>query len=561
MPIVSLMKKKSMGWSYRLNRVARYLLGLALVGGLSLVPLPAQSFWMIEVGDPLLEEYQGLFQEAGETLLSLTPPFSTEELRQALQGLSTEGRSDAWLRRYDRLMAALEKPLLYQEGSFGFSMRPEVAVELQGRSNGNLPWIKKEAESPAALTVPLDFFFAQRLYARGDLILRNDPSFYENGGAPWYTNLPLDIQKWDMNMPLRAYVAAGDSWWNLQLGRDRLSWGNGQTGNLALSDSPDYYDFVRFSLVSTNFKYSFLITQLPLSLQGTLYPGAVPSGALEETTQRYLYLHRWDFRLWKRLSIGITEGVLVGNSALELRFLNPLSIFHSLFSWRDYEKWNGTGDLNGSIVSLDFEWNLGRGLVLYGQGVMNQYTTPYEAEHWPDEVSPNGFGWLGGLSYVRNIQSWQGRFFIEGVYTDPYLYMLSSPFASFVWMRRLSELTTKELRYRWIGYERGRDVVVGAIGGHFKKDPLSVALQALVESRGEHGLTWDWQEGRAAYKEQSPSGVAQNSLVFSGQVEWQAAPRLSIGLFGAVQQIFSFNHEEGNNQWGIEGALTLRYGW
>ncbi|MCX7949283.1 MAG: capsule assembly Wzi family protein [Treponemataceae bacterium] len=534
---------------------------LFFIGTVPLFSLFTEPFRIIEVGDPLLDEYYSLVRLAGASVLSMTPPLGSEEIRRSLEDLATTNPGEQWRERYQQLMNALAEQPLYQEGAFGFSAHPEIAMELQGRTNGALSWIKEESSSKGVITVPLEFFFADRLYARGDLTLRNDPSFYENNGKPWYTNVPLDIQQLDMNMPLRAYMAAGGSWWDVQLGRDRVSYGVGNTGNLALSDSTDYYDFVRFSLFSTNFKYSFLITQLPLSLSANLYTGSLPAGTLQETTQRYLYLHRWDFRLWNRLSVGITEGVLVGNSPLELRFLNPLSIFHSFFSWRDYEKWNGTGDLNGSLISIDFEWNGGGGVSFYGQAVMNQYTTPYEAEHWPDEISPNGFGWLGGFSYIRYIQGWQSRFYIEGVYTDPYLYMLSSPFASFVWMRRLSELTTKDLRYRWIGYERGRDVVVGALGGQFKKVPFSVVLQLLFESRGEHGLIWDWQDGMTAYQERTPTGVAQNSFVFSGQVQWQLLPNLSISLFGALQQVFSLHHEEGNNQLGIEGALTIRYRW
>ncbi|MDR1072851.1 MAG: capsule assembly Wzi family protein [Treponema sp.] len=67
-------------------------------------------------------------------------------------------------------------------------------------------------------------------------------------------------------MPLRAFVAAGGAWWNFELGRDRLSYGLGRSGNMAVSDTPDYYDMARLSFFSPVFKYSLLVSQMPFTI-------------------------------------------------------------------------------------------------------------------------------------------------------------------------------------------------------------------------------------------------------------------------------------------------------
>ncbi len=518
---------------------------------------------IIGVGDPIWEDYTFLVRSAEESVLSVTPPVSNEELIGNLRKLSAANRSPAWRAIYSRVMQSLQAGPVFTEGSFGMTVHPELAAEGRWRSNTELPWVREEKQSPATLSIPLEFFFVNTFYARADLVVRNDPLYYQDSHAV-AVNLPLDPQKIDANIPLRAYTAVGGPWWSFQLGRDRLSFGSGHTGNLAISDTPDYYDFARLSLFSTNFKYSLLVTQMPLETPNYFYAdGFVPTGdsVLKNTTQRYLYIHRWDLRLWKKLSLGVSEGVMVGNSPLELRFLNPMTVYHSFFSWNDYARWNGSGDsdLNGSVASLDIEWALGGGISLYGQMVMNQYATPYELEHWPEASLPNGLGWLGGLEYNRDIAGWRSLFFLEAVYTDPYLYVLSSPFASFIWMRRLSALDAKPLRYAWIGYPDGRDVIHVTLGSKIARAPLDFSWNVSYITQGSHSIQWDWEKGPAAVQQRTPTGITQKSWNFVSEIDWQVIRPLHLGLYGALQWVQDISHQAGRNEWGFEVTVSTRY--
>ncbi|RFU95527.1 hypothetical protein DYP60_03380 [Sphaerochaeta halotolerans] len=87
------------------------------------------------------------------------------------------------------------------------------------------------------------------------------------GTTPFGTNVPMIppslIPDLDFNMPYRAFVATGGEHWSFQIGRDRLSWGAGQTGNLMVSDSFKYHTMARVTTFSDWFKYTFVTSFFP----------------------------------------------------------------------------------------------------------------------------------------------------------------------------------------------------------------------------------------------------------------------------------------------------------
>lgn len=217
------------------------------------------------------------------------------------------------------------------------------------------------------------------------------------------------------------------------------------------------------------------------------------------------------------------------------------------------------GDMNGSLVSIDVEWAMGWGISFYGQAVMNQFATPYELEHWPEDNSPNGLGWLGGVEYNRDIAGYRSQFYLEAVYTDPYLYILSSPFASFIWMRRLSELTRKKLRYSWIGYPEGRDVIQVSLGSKVYKVPFGFNWVVSYLVRGEHSILWDWEKGSSAVQQHSPSGVGEHNWRISFEFQWQVMDSLSFNIFNACQWVLNVDHQSGVTAFGSEFAISAKY--
>ncbi|MDR1430362.1 MAG: capsule assembly Wzi family protein [Spirochaetaceae bacterium] len=543
-----------------LGRFLFAVLALFFLGGTS---FGAEPFTVISADDPLLEDLRYLVREGGKSFLSLTPPLSRDEVYAILNELETENLSGPALRRYQRVLDAMVPPLSYVSPNFSAAFHINAALEGRFRSNTGVAWQKQDNRSRSLIGLPLHFFFSDTLELFLEPLLAVDPWYYNHPASNWGSNVPWMAERFDLNMPLRAFAAAGGNWWAFQIGRDRLSFGPGITGNMAVSDNPDYYDFARISFFSGNFKYSALISQMPLNAEhlvadsGDLIPPSPEVSGLIETTNRYLYLHRLDFRLFEKFSVGLSEGVMAGNSPLELRYLNPIMVFHSFFSWRDYPGWGKkSGSMTGSLFSLDLEWAFLSGWALYGQIVMNEFSTPYEASRYPDQP-PSGMGYLLGAEYAASFNDWALSFYGELVYADPFLYTLSSPFASMIWMRRLSDLGTKDLRYMFFGHTEGRDMFLAALGAAAQNEKLSVRLDLSFKMQGGHGLEWDWD---TEYNNQrSPSGNPETRIRLGLGLGYRLFPGFTIeGNIGETL-LLDAAHVRGERKYGFEAGLGVRY--
>jgi hypothetical protein len=270
-------------------------------------------------------------------------------------------------------------------------------------------------------------------------------------------------------------------------------------------------------------------------------------------------VHRLDFRLFKRVSLGLAEGIMVGHSPLELRFLNPLAIFHSFAAWRDYdETWGNEerSDMVGSLFSLDASWAILPSLLAYGQFVLNEWSTPYELEHWPDAQAPNATGFLAGVEYTRDIAGWGASFYAEYMYSDPYLYVLSTPFGSYLWMRRISDI--EPLRYRWIGHPEGRDSLVYMGGASFSKEDIGFSLNVAFVQKGEHTLTWDWSMGKESTAEKTPSGVPENTLTLVVGSNWKPLAWLELSAQAGGSVVFNHGHTPGAREYGFDAMIRVK---
>jgi hypothetical protein len=519
---------------------------------------------MISAGDPALEDLRFLVVQSGKSFLSLTPPLSRDEVLLILEDIDTDALSPAGWEAYNRIQNALNPKPLYSSGYFSMNVRIMAGAEARMRTNPAVSWTQNERDSPPLLALPVNLFFADRVQMVMEPLLTRSISYYDEPGTYAGTNIPFDAGQFDISMPLRAFFATGGSWWNFEIGRDRLSYGTGRTGNMALSDTPDYYDMARLSLFSRAFKYSVLVSQMPLEAGDTLvenFPAMANDTILKKTMQRYLYVHRLDVRLFRRLSLGLTEGMMAGNSPLEARFLNPFTIFHSFAAWRDYDSWtrkdNERADMVGSLFSLDVQWAVLPTLSLYGQFVMNELSTPYELERWPDIQAPNATGFLAGAEYVRDVAGWAASFYVEFVYSDPYLYMLSTPFASYIWMRRISD--SEPLRYNWIGHPEGRDTVMYAAGTSFSKENLGLFLNIAFTQKGARKLQWEWGIGPEYNERRTPSGIPEHKLSLVIGASWKPFVWLEVSAQTGGGVIVNHAHTSGIREYGLDAVLSIRF--
>jgi hypothetical protein len=517
----------------------------------------AHPLTVLSPGDPVLEDIRFLIRESGRSFRSFTPPLSRDEVLLILDDIREEELSDPGRMAYRRIQDALSPSMAFGDGLLGVDYQIRINPEIHLRTNPDIAFAKKDTENPPFVSIPVNAFIGDRVQLTVVPLITSDPTYYAKPDYYFGANVPYQDTQIDMNMPLRAFIATGGPWWNFQIGRDELSYGVGRTGNLAISDNPDYYDFARVSFFSPNFKYSALISQMPLDIVNLLADPAIGQDALRETTQRYMYFHRLDVRLFNKLSLALSEGAMVGNSAPELRFLNPLVLFHSFSAWWDYDFWgSGKGDMEGSIFSFDLDWAVLPSLAIYGQFVMNDFATPWEFDIQPDQP-PNGLGYLAGVEYTHAFTAWQIVLYGEFVYTDPYVYTLSTPFSSYIWMRRLSVTEDKERRYLWIGHPEGRDTLLFTLGALFSKSNLAFSFDCSYTNKGMHNIKWDWKKGPDAYNEKTPTGIAEQQFRLSAGTSWKPLNWISLsGYIGGVAAIDA-NHLSGNNEYGMEAMFSV----
>jgi len=547
------------------KNILLFIIGLVFIANVVSQNTP---FDMISTGDPILNDLRYLGLVTGRSFLSFTPPLAPAEVRNFVDGIDRSLLPASAQEAYDRILNRLvpSANFSFSSGVFSTFIEANSTLTARLRFNRDVSEFPQNPNIDPIIAIPTRFNFGSnfQLFIEPSVTMR--PSVYQLDRFD--INIPQDY--WDFNetQPLRFYAAAGGEWWNFQIGRDRLFWGTGHTGSLTFSDNSQYFDFARFSVFSPVLKYSLIVNQMPLNLSRSLfYPDNDTISSWWDnpanrtrSIHRYYYLQRLDIKLFNRLSIGIMEGIMVGNSPLQLRYLNPLRVFHSLFSWEDYDLWMPPpshegwipGNMVGNLFSLELNWNIMRNLSVYGQFVLNEFATRGELRGDPNQP-PNAMGYLAGFQFSRSFNTWSSIFFIEFVYTDPFLSILGSPFASFIQQNRFGQ-------FYYFGYQR--DTVALTLGANlFNSDFLTFSGNLSLISSGSnnrYGLIWNWERTPEAFDQTTPTATSENKLVLALESGWRPLNWLTLnfGITGIISM--NNNHVQGDNAVGGQASFSVR---
>jgi hypothetical protein len=230
---------------------------------------------------------------------------------------------------------------------------------------------------------------------RGSLVTHS-----ANYSKPFHTNsMPFnESYNIDFQVPKRAVATVGGDSWNLTLGRDKVSWGNGHSGNFIIGDHVDYHEFARAVVFSDYFKYDWL----------NVFFETNPSESEEwDSFFRILMAHRLEFRILDKLTFALSENVMYQNDVFDLRYLNPAFIYHNL---------NNRSMFN-AIAHVELDYSFAKGFNAYAQYVLDQAQAPNESAAQADAT-----GYLAGLEYA--IAAGPGIFTtsLEYAQTSPALY-------------------------------------------------------------------------------------------------------------------------------------------
>ena len=556
---------------------------------------------IVPLGEDVYRHLRGMALEAGVLPPSSSFPYPIAEVQSELRRLeigwdgefdirarqgSTEG---AFYTAREGVKRFISNKPFYSEDRFSFY--PDLRINLEGYIHTNREyerWVYGFGDRQPLLGLLLDGSFFDSLSMYIDLTVQKDP--FQLGGDPDnYTNLLTNPSQFDLNMPYRAGISVGGAHWNLWLGRDRLSWGNGRTGNLLLSDADIYHEGLRFTTWWDRFKFTFLLLgleswRMEKDEKGNPYPWpdlspsqTNPSLPLVERFKMFL-AHRLEFSLRSNLRLTLNESIVYGGKYPDLRVFNPLIVYHNFY----IKEWAN------SLMTIELDWVPYPGVYLYGQYAQDQLSTIFEKSTYGKDEEPNAMGYLIGFELQKAVgrgpearakeggketkEGGRGKAWLKGGYefvkTDPWLYIRETPYVSFFSTRRVHsearKTLTGEKNYYFLhtplGYLYGSDVVVNTFWMSYEvPEHYRLFLEYSLILKGENEVTTRFLTGDAAWSLHTPSGTPDVRNLITVGVFYVLSPKVVV----LIQPSFVYNtnlyHEAGRRALDFQMVFGIRY--
>ena len=357
----------------------------------------------------------------GETLLSNKTPQSQGELQRAISTLDVANLDEASLNTYSYVGSRFYKKHLLSAEYLKFDIDAKFALQFKALHKPEFtPYIDQFLTynaTPPPLSVPIDILISNYCFFYTDLVI--EKNFAATKLSHTYINVPFFQRDLDYHFPTRAGMSIGGAFFNISFARGPFNVGRSLSGSMLIADVNDRLDYFNATIFTKNLKMDINIFQLQHS--------------------RYVFMHELSFRILKKATITLHEGLLV-NSYFDPRYLNPFMIMHNYAPWHDLWQRESKMDYDDDVYT---SCQLGitcdvvpiKNLRLYGQFGMNQFQTPSELKGGASYI-PNGMGGLLGVEYVHPISNGYLLATLEGCYADPWFYIGKNKWVSFTHYRK-----------------------------------------------------------------------------------------------------------------------------
>ena len=463
---------------------------------------------------------RNLYIAEGMALPSTTGPWSAAELDMMLRRVEEKGVSEASAALYEYAKSELGRGARFNPGEgFGFTIGMDADVEIYAHTNkddfadpddyARSFWSMAGDWNRRApfLSVPLETWIGDNIYGYSSFdigvsrtILGLSDSITGGQTQPIGSSImhnipivpPTSFADITLTFPYRAFGSIGGEWWNFSVGRDKLSWGPGVTGNLIVGDQLPYHDNARFTAFTNWFKYTFSMSAFihPMNYMrkagdNNYYYAPKYSQLLSREGIRMFIAHRLEWRIFDKVNMALTESIMYQSKDNQFDFLvlSPTAIFHNY-----YIRSNAN-----SLLSFEFNWTFVDHWNLYGEAVIDEFKLPGE---FTNDGPPSAYGFILGVKTAYPLDGGMLYGSIEGAYTYPYLYL-----------RQVNEETTSgdpkyglnfivdtpdvlgsggtKYTLDYLGYRYGNDSVVGN---------LKVGYEKFGKWKAEFDFTY-WADG------------------------------------------------------------------
>lgn len=492
------------------------------------------------------KDLETLYIASGHALPSTTGPWSEDELELMLDKINPSLLPENLYPTYERLSSSIKTR--ERDGNFAWDFKGEVNLELYAHTNTDGSVMTAQSGKVGerrAITIKEKLFQDNRnliynynnnkpfLLLSGDIYMWNNFYGYfgfnfsntrhagdeyekELGWKNIQTNIIMlrdfsfNSGLMAFNFPSRAFVSVGGHGWNLIIGRDKLSWGAGKSGNMTISNNMPWQNFIRFTTYTNTIKYTLLTSFYPHSMNYWDGNNAVGKGtwhAMYNTVNplegiRMYIAHRLEGRLFgDKLSLTLTDGLMYMNetNSLDFNALNPFNFNHNNYIYCD----------TNSTLIFEADYTPIRNLNIYGQFIIDQIA--FIGETAPSEKvkeNPNAFGYLLGVQGVLPLLG--GNLTLSGEFaqTDPYLYLREGEYTNniqqhnyginyVVALREVPNSVPGVVYDEYVlGYTYGPDALVGNINALWKNEsfPLELEGNLFFMAHGTHDAWTEWQQ-------------------------------------------------------------------
>lgn len=487
-----------------------------------------------------------LTMESGISLLSCIKPYSEAEVDRILDMVNINDLSSAGKRAFGRINSLLKKDFLYKEDNFIVNADVDAALEVYlHTSDDESQWQYGYEDRLPLVLFPVESWVNRNFYgffenglkeSRYRIIAQDAKGNYLGD----LTSIPASYAEINYHYPLRAFMSLGGDNWNIQAGRDKLEFGNGESGNLVLSSYPDYYDFIKLKGFAKNLAFTWSYVNLESWANETTDDGI----------QRAFISHVLEGRIFDKLSIYFTESMLLNGLDPEMQFVNPFLIYHNLFIKK----------YSNSIASAGFNVILLPGLGFYGEYVMDQLQTAQEKDLYPGaDATPNADGFLSGIKASTSI----GQGFLSGnieyVYTSPWLYIREGDMTFFWSHRELTDVLKSIVTIKKpLGYLYGPDAMVLSCKAEYNlPGTYKIGFGVDYILKGENTIDTVFEETGTAAMMKTPHGIAEKSLVVNVNGIWHVFPFLSLGTDLSVVNIMNYNHVVDAGFFDLQSVVSI----
>jgi hypothetical protein len=209
---------------------------------------------------------------------------------------------------------------------------------------------------------------------------------------------------------VEGYITIHTNWLTLQVGRERLLWGNSlwNDGKLYISGDAPPFDVVRLEAEYGIMKFSFIHGWL-LSKNESIY-NSYTRAFDTYLAPKYIAGHRFEFSFPHLFDIAANEMVIYSRPSPEIAYLNPLNFYKSAE--------HSLQDRDNSLISLDIETHFIENIQFSGSILIDDM----DFKRLGTRHYVNQFAYQAGAYYIEPAGMQDVEMAVEYTRINPYVY-------------------------------------------------------------------------------------------------------------------------------------------